>query len=128
MIGFAALVISPVPMVRTFGAFVALGILLSLVLTLVLGSALLRGDALSPPRRRRSQAAPPSAHRMVTIDRLRQGAREWCWAWRRSLALLGWVLAPHSQTVSGLDRLAPATSARLRTWTRSSGKATWSGV
>jgi predicted RND superfamily exporter protein len=94
-------------MVRTFGAFVALGIVLSLALTLTLGSALLRGEvhALSPARAAGGRLA-----------RLRTGwARLVGLAVRRPRAVLGiaalaavtgFLLAPHSAAVSGLDRLA----------------------
>jgi predicted RND superfamily exporter protein len=107
-IGFAALVISPVPMVRTFGAFVALGIVLSLALTLTLGSALLRGGG---------RASSPARPARRPLQFLRTGwARVTAHATRRPrtvlgvaalVALLGWLLAPQSQSVSGLDRLAP---------------------
>ena len=56
-IGFGALVASPVPMVRTFGAFVALGILVSLLLTVTLGSALLHGDVRGMAPLRRASSA-----------------------------------------------------------------------
>jgi predicted RND superfamily exporter protein len=107
-IGFAVLVISPVPMVRTFGAFVALGIVLSLALTLTLGSALLRGGG---------RASSPARPARRPLQFLRTGwARLTAHATRRPrtvlgvaalVALLGWLLAPQSQSVSGLDRLAP---------------------
>jgi predicted RND superfamily exporter protein len=106
-IGFAVLVISPVPMVRTFGGFVALGILLSLAFTLTLGSALLRGDG---------HASGPARSRRKRLQFVRAGwARSTALAARRPravlglaalVALLGWLLAPQSQTVAGLDRLA----------------------
>jgi predicted RND superfamily exporter protein len=106
-IGFAVLVFSPVPMVRTFGAFVALGIVLSLLLTLTLGSALLRGEVNAPPPaglatkpRARLRAGwvrliGLAAHRPRTVLGIAAVA-----------ALLGWILAPQSEAVSGLDRLA----------------------
>ena len=104
-IGFAVLVISPVPMVRTFGAFVAVGIVLSLAITLTLGSALLRGEVHAPAR----AAGGPLARLRTGWSRLTRLAV------RRPRAVLGIaalaaaagiLLAPHSAAVSGLDRLA----------------------
>jgi uncharacterized protein len=117
-IGFAALVASPVPMVRTFGAFVALGIVLSLLLTLTLGSALLQADVrgLSLPSRLLRGFDRPAGLMRSAFARLRSGwGRLIAVAVRRPrtvlavaalAALLGWVLAPQSGAVSGLGRLA----------------------
>jgi predicted RND superfamily exporter protein len=117
-IGFTALVASPVPMVRTFGAFVAVGVVLSFLFAVTLGSALLHGEVRGLRLRSR---------RLRVLDRLAEILRK-ALAWlgigwgalvrssaRRprtalaaaaAVALLGWILAPQSEAVSGLDRLA----------------------
>jgi uncharacterized protein len=97
VIGFLVLVGSPVPMVRTFGAFVAIGIVLSLVVTLTLGSALSRGQvwtATPLARLSRLVAAVVRRPRPLLVVAAMVG-------------VLGWVLAPPSDVASSLNRLAP---------------------
>jgi predicted RND superfamily exporter protein len=110
-IGFGVLVASPVPMVRTFGVFVAIGIVLALATTLTLGSALAR---LLPSREPRAVRRGKSARNLIA----RVGAgwgRAVGFAGRRprtvlglaaAVALLGWLLAPQSDVSSGLGKLA----------------------
>jgi predicted RND superfamily exporter protein len=131
-LGFAVLVTSPVPMVRTFGLFVSIGIALSVVLTATLGAALIHGDvrgpsflrrpwkALTRALRRTSTALVRSLRRLpsrrVGLALSRGWTRVYAGVVRRprtvvlvaaAVAALGWVLAPQSEVASGLGRLAP---------------------
>jgi uncharacterized protein len=105
-IAFLLLALSPVPMVRTFGAFVAFGIALSFLLTLTLGSALAGGAPRSarPPAGAGSNV-PRGGWRWLLEAAMRRPGR--VLAIGAAVALLGWTLSPQSAAVSGLDRLAP---------------------
>jgi predicted RND superfamily exporter protein len=130
VIGFGALVASPVPMVRTFGAYMALGIVLSLVFVVTLISAFLHGEVRVPSFLRRLGALGSAAlsrlqRSLVRPASLTRRPAAWLnagWGrligiatrWPRTVlgiaavtALLGWALAPQSDAVTGLGRLAP---------------------
>jgi predicted RND superfamily exporter protein len=129
LIGFLALGLSPVPMVRTFGVFVAIGIVLSVFVALTLGSALLRGG-LRMPLHLPARGAPRLAN---VFDRVGNAVSRLIpvRAWQRlnavilrrpgrvlgiavAVAIIGWVLGPQLEVVSQPSQLAPGDSAEMR--------------
>jgi predicted RND superfamily exporter protein len=111
--GFLAMVASPVPMVRTFGIFTALGIAISLAL----GARLAARDL---PRRVVEHAPGDRAARgggaaiPILFRRLWQGSLRTAvgrpgriLGVALVLALAGWILSVRTDTVSTLERLAP---------------------
>lgn len=121
--GFAALVLSPIPMVRSFGLLLVLGTALAFVLAATAGFAALalaswRGPHPRAPRR----AAPPGARVAGLRGRARARIRS---AGKRSLAVAitqpgrvlaaavvlavcGWIAGTRTEVVSDIRDLAPA--------------------
>ena len=141
-VGFLVLLLSPVPMVRGFGALLVLGIALALACALGAGfAALVRfGGAARPrPRRRRrrarrerlarSGAALACDARPRVARRPRRGARSACALSRPrrvlavglAVALLGLALDTQSEVVSDVRELVPQDLQALRGRERAAG-------
>ncbi len=122
--GFAALVLSPIPMVRSFGLLLVAGVALAFAIALTAGFAALalaawRGE----PRRRRRRSRSAAGARSVRVhgraaERLRGlGKRSLGVAIARPgrvlaaaavLAVCGWVAGTRTEVVSDVRELAPA--------------------
>jgi predicted RND superfamily exporter protein len=105
----AALALSPVPLVRGFGALLATGVVLALVLVITTGFGVLAwaGGAKRPKRDRR-----PAAHvaRWLRFDQV----SAWLQRHRRALpvlvglALVGWILGAFGPVKSDVTELVPS--------------------
>ncbi len=110
--GFLALLISPTPMVRSFGLLLVGGILVAFVLALTTGFAALalrrgpgaRAQVAPRPRRDPPAAAPRLAGRFPPRPVL---------AVSLALALAGWALGTQVETVSDVRKLAPQNIAAI---------------
>lgn len=105
--GFLALLISPTPMVRSFGLLLVGGILIAFALAITVGFA--------ARTLRTTEAAPPPAG-PSTLDRTRLPERLVSLAVSRpravlaaglALAIAGWALGTQIETVSDIRKLAP---------------------
>ena len=132
--GFLVLLLSPVPMVRSFGLLLVLGIALALACALGAGfAALVRLGALPPPSRPRSGFVPTvGINRGGVVARAGYGAREWVAdrSWRAlgfslqrprrvlaiglALAIAGLALDTQSDVVSDVRELVPQDLQALR--------------
>ena len=130
--GFAALALSPIPMVRSFGLLLVVGIALAFAVAATGGLRRARprrpGGRASgrPPRRRRApdagwRATPraPSGARVRAIGK--RGARgrdragpAGCWPRRWSLAVCGWIAGTRQEVVSDIRELAPSSLPALQ--------------
>src|ERR671923_107966 len=133
-VGFLVLLLSPVPMVRSFGLLLVLGIALALACALGAGfAALVRLGALPPPSRPRSGFVPTvGINRGGVVARAGYGAREWVAdrSWRAlgfslqrprrvlaiglALAVAGLALDTRSEVVSDVRELVPQDLQALR--------------
>lgn len=112
--GFLALLISPTPMIRSFGLLLVLGVLIAFALALTAGFAALglrRGGSLSDGERN-----PPRA-----LARLREGMLSLAigrpvavLAVGSGLAVIGWGLGTQIETVSDVRSLAPQNIEAIR--------------
>jgi predicted RND superfamily exporter protein len=124
--GFAALQLSPIPMVRTFGLLLILGVAISFLLALTAGFAVLgQRDRLSGGwRSRGNQPRGSFSYRrgwwVPWSDRTRPPERLVSLAVNRSrlvlgigltLAILGWGAGTQIETVSDIRSLAPESAA-----------------
>jgi uncharacterized protein len=130
--GFLVLLLSPVPMVRSFGGLLVVGIVLAFAVTLTAGFALLAGErqlseALAPLTRRLSRLRLPGRDRTRPQQRprfspsapafvKRAGRGAFQQALRRpgrvlgiafALAAIGWVAGTQVEVVSEIQRLVP---------------------
>jgi hydrophobe/amphiphile efflux-3 (HAE3) family protein len=123
--GFLVLLLSPVPMVRSFGLLLVIGIVLAFAVTLTAGFAVLAGErqlseALAPITRRLSRLRLPrprlrfSPSLPAFVKRTGRGAFEQ--ALRRpgrvlgiafAVAAIGWVAGTQVDVVSDVQRLVP---------------------
>jgi hydrophobe/amphiphile efflux-3 (HAE3) family protein len=123
--GFLVLLLSPVPMVRSFGLLLVIGIVLAFAVTLTAGFAVLAGErqlseALAPLTRRLSRLRLPHPRLRVSpslpdfVKRAGRGAFQQ--ALRRpgrvlgialALAAIGWVAGTQVEVVSDIQRLVP---------------------
>lgn len=127
--GFAALLLSPTPMIRSFGLLLVLGVFLAFVLALTLGSAALTlwatkqssGGWRGRGVRERSQFAPPAGP--PSRDRTRPPERTLSLALQRptlvlgigfALATLGWAAGTQIETATEIDQLAPQSLPAVR--------------
>jgi uncharacterized protein len=95
---FLLLVLAPVPMIRTFGLWVSVGVVLSLLVTLTVGAALFREIEREPFQARRggwTRRLALRRPRVVLLVAL-------------LLGVLGWLVAPKADVVSSLERLGPS--------------------
>jgi uncharacterized protein len=122
-VGFLVLLLSPVPMVRSFGALLVVGIGLALLCALCAGFAALARFGGAPRE--------PAARRVAAHPRV-EGAREWLAdrAWRSlgvaltrprrvlaiglAVAVVGLVLDTQSEVVSDVRELVPQDLQELR--------------
>jgi uncharacterized protein len=120
-IGFATLLLSPVPLTRTFGLLVAGGALLSVLISRLLGIG--AGPASSRAERaQRSRAGRSSLMGSAGRAGSASAAKVLAVATRRPgrvllvalvVAIAGWVLSTRTEVVSGIDRLASADLAEV---------------
>jgi uncharacterized protein len=123
-VGFLVLLLSPVPMVRSFGGLLVVGIVLALLCALTAGFAALTRFA---PRGPRADAPPllPRLRRLADSPRV-AGAREWVAgrAWRAldfaltrprrvlaiglAVAVVGLAVDTQSEVVSDIRELVPS--------------------
>jgi hydrophobe/amphiphile efflux-3 (HAE3) family protein len=99
--GFAALFLSPIPMVRTFGLLLIVGVALAFALALTAGFAALglgREGAPRPPDRTR----PPERLLAVALSR-----PKFVLGVALVLAVAGWAVGTQIETVSDIRSLAP---------------------
>jgi hydrophobe/amphiphile efflux-3 (HAE3) family protein len=119
-VGFLVLVLSPIPMVRSFGLLLVLGILLAFTLAITSGLATLSMAKPAEPRRRREH------HLLERLRAARDAAAERVGDWGRSalaasvsapgrvlavalvLAVVGWVAGTQTKLVSDIRQLLPA--------------------
>jgi hydrophobe/amphiphile efflux-3 (HAE3) family protein len=127
--GVAVLGLSPVPMVRTFGLLLVLGIALAFAIALTGGLAAL-GLAARPRRRLRTPAIARRLGERVALSRARIGVRLRNGGTRAlavgiaspgrvliaagALALCGWVAGSQTPVASDLRDLAPSSLPALR--------------
>jgi predicted RND superfamily exporter protein len=137
-VGFLVLLLSPVPMVRGFGALLVLGIVLALLCAICAGfAALVRFGG-----RERTEGVPPPLPRLRAVGRhpRAQAANEWIAdrLWRALglalarprrvlavglvVALAGLALDTQSEVVSDVRELVPQTCERFETSTSFSGR------
>ena len=132
-VGFLILLLSPVPMVRGFGALLVAGVAVALVLALTAGTAVLTLAA----RRRAAEGALARSLRGAgeLVDGVRRGGSRALAPVRRlgrgtlalavrhpgrvlsvalALALCGWILDSRISVVSDLERLVPQSLAAVR--------------
>ncbi|MGZ5312740.1 MAG: efflux RND transporter permease subunit [Solirubrobacterales bacterium] len=128
--GFAVLVLSPVPMVRSFGLLLVLGIVLAFAVALTGGLAALGLAARPRTRRRRAPAALRRLGERIELGRARTGLRlretgtralavaitspGRVLAAAALLAVCGWVAGSQSKVVSDIRELAPGSLPALR--------------
>ena len=134
-VGFLVLLLSPVPMVRGFGALLVVGIALALACALTAGFAALTRFAAP---RRRAREVPPLLPRVrerarglgahPRVERLREGVADRSWralgyaltqpkrvlAVGLAVAILGLVLDTQSEVVSDVRELVPRDLRALR--------------
>jgi len=132
-VGFLVLLLSPVPMVRGFGALLVAGVAVALVLALTAGTAVLTLAA----RRRTAEGALARSLRGAgeLVDGVRRGGSRALAPVRRlgrgmlalavrhpgrvlsvalALAVCGWILDSRISVVSELERLVPQSLAAVR--------------
>ncbi len=132
--GFLVLLLSPVPMVRSFGLLLVVGIAISLLCTVTAGSAAIALYARGAARSRRPRARPwlsdlssalAGAREIVRDNPLARGARRMAWgqAMRHPervlavagvLAVLGWGLDTQTSVQTDVTKLVPQNLASLR--------------
>ncbi len=133
--GFLVLLLSPVPMVRGFGALLVIGIAVGLLCALTAGSAAMVLHARRARRRPRARRggslaaglapALAGAREIVRDNRLARGARTAAWgqAMRRpervlavgaALAVIGWGLDTQTSVQTDVTKLVPQNLASLR--------------
>jgi hydrophobe/amphiphile efflux-3 (HAE3) family protein len=122
-VGFLVLLLSPVPMVRGFGALLVVGIAIAFVLALTAGTAALaaagrvrgRGGALARSVRGAGELVE-AAGRVVGRPARRAGAAALAAALRRparvlavglAVAAVGWAVDSRTEVVSDVERLVP---------------------
>src|SRR5207253_285313 len=119
-VGFLVLVLSPIPMVRSFGLLLVLGILLAFALAITSGLATLSMTKPSEPQRRRERES------LQRLRAARDRAAERVGGWGRSalavsvsapgrvlavallLAVTGWVAGTQTKLISDIRQLLPA--------------------
>ena len=127
-VGFLVLLLSPVPMVRGFGALLVAGIAIAFALALTAGTAALTVGARSRPRDGALARSVRGAGELVRVRRRRGGARarparapgrpaRSCGtAMRRpgrvlavglAVAAVGWAVDSRTEVVSDIQRLVP---------------------
>ena len=121
-VGFLVLLLSPVPMVRGFGALLVVGIAIAFALALTAGTAALRwarrataAGALAARRRRalggrRGGAGAPLRARLAgrsAAVRRRCGGPGGCSRSALAVAAAGWAVDSRTEVVSDIDRLVP---------------------
>ncbi len=132
--GFLALLISPTPMVRSFGLLLVAGILIAFLLALTTGFAALSLRRRSPASEHKSllgrvarvgtprTEAPPPPAGVPTRDRTRPPQRLVSFAVSRprtilgiglALAVIGWAVGTQVETVSDVRKLAPQNIAAI---------------
>ena len=125
--GFLTLLLSPVPMVRSFGALLVVGIVLALGLTLTVGAAVLGRDLHLPWRLRAprigSPPAPPARVASVARAAYSLPGRTFQSAIRNPrrvlaiagvLAVAGWAAGSQTTVVSDIQRLVPSDLREIR--------------
>ena len=127
--GFAALALSPIPMVRSFGLLLVAGIALAFAVAATAGFAALalaswRGGRRTPRdwgpksaelgRRRRLAGAPPARVREARARGYAIGRPGRVLAVALALAVLGWVASSRTEVVSDIRELAPSSLPALQ--------------
>ena len=137
--GFLVLLLSPIPMVRSFGVLLVAGIALALAVALTAGLAalsLVAPDAAGGKRRRARLAGSPAAERLGELGGRVGGGLGAAGSWVRALgkralavaisapgavlavalvlALGGWAAGTRTEVVSDIRELAPADLPALR--------------
>ncbi|MGV1049034.1 MAG: MMPL family transporter [Solirubrobacterales bacterium] len=105
--GFLALLISPTPMIRSFGLLLVVGVVVAFVLALTAGFAALslrRGGSLSARERKAPRALAASRERILSLAIERPLA---VLVVGGALALVGWGVGTRIETVSDVRELAP---------------------
>lgn len=101
-VGFLALQLSPVPMVRGFGLLLVLGIAIAFPLAFVAGFAALRFRRQAGPPRR--PGPPPQIGRVLAVARAHP---RMVLAVGLGLAVIGWGLGTQIETQTDIRKLAP---------------------
>jgi hypothetical protein len=136
--GFAVLLLSPVPMMRSFGLMLVVGIALAFIVALTIGFSVLGGDLRFPWRRDRPDQSPPPAkgafggRSHLRLTRLPRRFADVCERWGKGifnrairrpgktlviatvLAAVGWVAGTQIEVVSDLTRLVPANQREVK--------------
>ncbi len=128
--GFAVLGLSPIPMVRGFGALLVGGIVLAFGFALTAGLATL--SMSGSPRSGSERRAAPSSAALARLRRARAGSRERLGRWGRGalaasiaspgkvlgaalvLAVAGWIAGTRTELVSDIRQLLPADLPELK--------------
>lgn len=105
--GFLALLISPTPMVRSFGLLLVGGVLIAFLLALTAGFA-------ARSMRRATGAARPARERFAWLLAVAVSRPRTVLAVGAVLAVAGWALGTQVETVSDIRKLAPQNIAAVR--------------